>query len=76
MVSVASGQGLVISDALVRSPLARLGHARRSARAGRRIFTAAAGDVTPVRLELSGKALQSGDLEMIDLEKAVDAGSE
>lgn len=56
VVNVVPGAGRVLGDALVRSPGSDLVTVTGSTRAGREILSAAADTVTPVSLELGGKA--------------------
>ena len=56
IVNVVTGAGLVVGDALVRHPLTQLVTVTGSVRAGREILAAAAENITPVSLELGGKA--------------------
>jgi lactaldehyde dehydrogenase/glycolaldehyde dehydrogenase len=76
VVNVVTGAGTVVGDALVRHPLTRMVTVTGSVRAGREILAAAAGNITPVSLELGGKApfivLEDADLDAA-VENAVNA---
>lgn len=67
VVNVLVGEGTVIGEALVRSPITRLVSVTGSVRAGRAIARAAAEDLTVISLELGGKApfivLEDADVE-------------
>ena len=56
VVNVVTGSGAVVGDALVRHPISQLVTVTGSVRAGREILAAAAETITPVSLELGGKA--------------------
>ena len=56
VLSVVTGSGSVIGDALVRNPITKLVSMTGSSYAGQQIFRAAADNLTAVRLELGGKA--------------------
>ncbi len=76
VVNVVTGAGTVVGDALVRHPLTRMVTVTGSVRAGREILAAAAENITPVSLELGGKApfivLEDADLDAA-VENAVNA---
>jgi len=76
VVNVVTGSGRVVGDALVRHPITRMVSMTGSVRGGREILTAAAENITPVSLELGGKApfivLEDADL-VAAVENAVDA---
>ena len=76
VVNVVTGAGRVVGDALVRNPLTQLVSMTGSVRGGREILAAAAENITPVSLELGGKApfivLEDADLGAA-VENAVDA---
>jgi lactaldehyde dehydrogenase/glycolaldehyde dehydrogenase len=76
IVNVVTGSGRVVGDALVRNPLTQMVTVTGSVRAGREILAAAAENVTPVSLELGGKApfivLEDADLDAA-VENAVNA---
>jgi lactaldehyde dehydrogenase/glycolaldehyde dehydrogenase len=67
VVNVLVGEGTIVGDALVRSPVTKLVSVTGSVRAGRAIARAAAEDLTVVSLELGGKApfivLEDADIE-------------
>ena len=67
VVNVVTGAGTVVGDALVRHPLTQMVTVTGSVRAGREILAAAAENITPVSLELGGKApfivLEDADLD-------------
>lgn len=67
VVNVITGSGPTLGDALVRSPRSDLVTVTGSTRAGKEILAAAAATVTPVSLELGGKApfivLDDADLD-------------
>jgi lactaldehyde dehydrogenase / glycolaldehyde dehydrogenase len=67
VVSVVTGSGAVVGDALVRHPITQLVTVTGSVRAGRQILAAAAESITVVSLELGGKAplivMEDADLE-------------
>ncbi|MFC7344165.1 aldehyde dehydrogenase [Saccharopolyspora griseoalba] len=67
VVNVVTGAGRALGDALVRSPRSDLVTVTGSTRAGKEILAAAAETVTPVSLELGGKApfivLDDADLD-------------
>jgi lactaldehyde dehydrogenase / glycolaldehyde dehydrogenase len=56
VVNVVTGAGTVVGDALVRDEITQLITVTGSVRAGRQILAAAAENITPVSLELGGKA--------------------
>ncbi len=56
VVNVVTGAGTVVGDALVRDRITQLVTVTGSVRAGRQILAAAAENITPVSLELGGKA--------------------
>lgn len=56
VVNVVTGAGTIVGDALVRNPSSGLVTVTGSTRAGREILAAAADTITPVSLELGGKA--------------------
>ena len=76
VVNVVTGAGPVLGDALVRHPLTQMVTVTGSVRAGREILAAAAENITPVSLELGGKApfivLEDADLDAA-VENAVNA---
>lgn len=76
VVNVVTGGGRVIGDALVRHPITAMVTVTGSVRAGREILAAAAENITPVSLELGGKApfivLDDADLDSA-VENAVNA---
>jgi len=76
VVNVVTGAGRVIGDALVRHPITEMVSVTGSVRGGREILAAAAENITPVSLELGGKApfivLDDADLGAA-VENAVDA---
>src|SRR5215203_3985952 len=76
IVNVVTGAGRVIGDALVRHPVTQMVSMTGSVRGGREILAAAAENITPVSLELGGKApfivLEDADLGAA-VENAVDA---
>lgn len=76
VVNVVTGAGRTIGDALVRHPFTQMVTVTGSVRAGREILAAAAGNITPVSLELGGKApfivLEDADLNAA-VENAVNA---
>jgi lactaldehyde dehydrogenase/glycolaldehyde dehydrogenase len=76
VVNVVTGAGREVGDALVRHPLTQMVTVTGSVRAGREILAAAAQNITPVSLELGGKApfivLEDADLETA-VESAVNA---
>ena len=76
VVNVVTGSGRVVGDALVRHPITRMVSMTGSVRGGREILTAAAENITPVSLELGGKApfivLEDADIGAA-VENAVDA---
>ncbi|HEX8769240.1 MAG TPA: aldehyde dehydrogenase, partial [Acidimicrobiales bacterium] len=67
IVNVVPGAGPIVGDALVRHPLTQMVTVTGSVRAGREILAAAAENITPVSLELGGKApfivLEDADLD-------------
>ncbi|MDQ4127309.1 MAG: aldehyde dehydrogenase [Actinomycetota bacterium] len=67
IVNVVTGAGPVVGDALVRHPLTQMVTVTGSVRAGREILAAAAENITPVSLELGGKApfivMEDADLD-------------
>jgi lactaldehyde dehydrogenase / glycolaldehyde dehydrogenase len=76
VVNVVTGAGRVVGDALVRHPLTQMVSVTGSVRGGREILAAAAENITPVSLELGGKApfivLEDADLGAA-VDNAVDA---
>jgi lactaldehyde dehydrogenase/glycolaldehyde dehydrogenase len=76
VVNVVTGAGKVVGDALVRHHITRMVSMTGSVRGGREILAAAAENITPVSLELGGKApfivLEDADLGAA-VENAVDA---
>ena len=56
VVNVVTGAGTVVGDALVRDRITQLVTVTGSVRAGRQILAAASENITPVSLELGGKA--------------------
>ncbi len=76
VVNVVTGAGRVVGDALVRNPITQMVSMTGSVRGGREILAAAAENITPVSLELGGKApfivLEDADLGAA-VENAVDA---
>src|SRR5919112_290247 len=76
VVNVVTGAGKVVGDALVRHPSTEMVSVTGSVRGGREILAAAAENITPVSLELGGKApfivLEDADLGAA-VENAVDA---
>ena len=76
VVNVVTGGGRTAGDALVRSPLTQMVTVTGSVRAGREILAAAAENITPVSLELGGKApfivLDDADLD-VAVQNAVNA---
>src|SRR5918994_714714 len=66
VVNVVTGAGRTVGDALIRHPLTRMVSMTGSVRGGREILAAAAENITPVSLELGGKApfivLEDADL--------------
>ncbi len=76
IVNVVTGAGRGVGDALVRHPLTQMVTVTGSVRAGREILAAAAENITPVSLELGGKApfivLEDADLDAA-VENAVNA---
>jgi lactaldehyde dehydrogenase/glycolaldehyde dehydrogenase len=76
VVNVVTGAGRVVGDALVRNPITQMVSVTGSVRGGREILAAAAENITPVSLELGGKApfivLEDADLGAA-VENAVDA---
>jgi lactaldehyde dehydrogenase/glycolaldehyde dehydrogenase len=76
VVNVVTGAGRVVGDALVRHPVTGMVSMTGSVRGGREILAAAAENITPVSLELGGKApfivLEDADLGAA-VENAVDA---
>ena len=76
VVNVVTGAGRVVGDALVRHPITQMVSMTGSVRGGREILAAAAENITPVSLELGGKApfivLEDADLTAA-VENAVDA---
>jgi lactaldehyde dehydrogenase/glycolaldehyde dehydrogenase len=67
VVNVVTGAGRTVGDALVRHPITQMVTFTGSLRAGREILAAAAKNITPVSLELGGKApfivLEDADLD-------------
>ncbi|HEX2181778.1 MAG TPA: aldehyde dehydrogenase [Rubrobacteraceae bacterium] len=76
VVNVVTGAGRTVGDALVRNPITRMVSMTGSVRGGREILAAAAENITPVSLELGGKApfivLEDADVRSA-VENAVDA---
>jgi lactaldehyde dehydrogenase/glycolaldehyde dehydrogenase len=76
VVNVVTGAGRTVGDALVRHPITGMVSMTGSVRGGREILAAAAENITPVSLELGGKApfivLEDADLTAA-VENAVDA---
>jgi lactaldehyde dehydrogenase/glycolaldehyde dehydrogenase len=76
VVNVVTGAGRTAGDALVRHPATRMVSMTGSVRGGREILAAAAENITPVSLELGGKApfivLEDADVTAA-VENAVDA---
>ncbi len=76
VVNVVTGAGRTVGDALVRHPKTRMVSMTGSVRGGREILAAAAENITPVSLELGGKApfivLEDADI-VAAVENAVDA---
>jgi lactaldehyde dehydrogenase/glycolaldehyde dehydrogenase len=76
VVNVVTGGGPTAGDALVRSPITEMVTVTGSVRAGREILAAAADNITPVSLELGGKApfivLDDADLD-VAVQNAVNA---
>ena len=76
VVNVITGGGRTAGDALVRSPVTDMVTVTGSVRAGREILAAAAENITPVSLELGGKApfivLDDADLD-VAVQNAVNA---
>ena len=76
VVNVVTGAGRTVGDALVRHPITRMVSMTGSVRGGREILAAAAQNITPVSLELGGKApfivLEDADISAA-VENAVDA---
>ena len=76
VVNVVTGAGRTAGDALVRHPTTRMVSMTGSVRGGREILAAAAENITPVSLELGGKApfivLEDADVTAA-VENAVDA---
>jgi lactaldehyde dehydrogenase/glycolaldehyde dehydrogenase len=76
VVNVVTGAGRTVGDALVRHPITRMVSMTGSVRGGREILAAAAENITPVSLELGGKApfivLEDADVTAA-VENAVDA---
>jgi lactaldehyde dehydrogenase/glycolaldehyde dehydrogenase len=76
VVNVVTGAGRVVGDALVRHQVTQMVSMTGSVRGGREILAAAAENITPVSLELGGKApfivLEDADLTAA-VENAVDA---
>src|SRR3712207_1090057 len=76
VVNVVTGAGKVVGDALVRHPITQMVSMTGSVRGGREILAAAAENITPVSLELGGKApfivLEDADVTAA-VENAVDA---
>src|SRR5918998_223866 len=76
IVNVVTGAGQIVGDALVRHPLTQMVTVTGSVRAGREILAAAAENITPVSLELGGKApfivLEDADLD-VAVQNAVNA---
>ena len=76
VVNIVTGAGRVIGDALVRHSITRMVSMTGSVRGGREILAAAAENITPVSLELGGKApfvvLEDADIGAA-VENAVDA---
>ena len=76
VVNVVTGAGQVVGDSLVRDPITQMVSMTGSVRGGREILAAASENITPVSLELGGKApfivLDDADLGAA-VENAVDA---
>jgi lactaldehyde dehydrogenase/glycolaldehyde dehydrogenase len=76
VVNVVTGAGTVAGDALVRHPITSMVTVTGSVRAGRQILAASAENITPVSLELGGKApfivLEDANLD-VAVENAVNA---
>jgi lactaldehyde dehydrogenase / glycolaldehyde dehydrogenase len=76
VVNVVTGAGRTVGDALVRHPITRMVSMTGSVRGGREILAAASENITPVSLELGGKApfivLEDADI-VAAVENAVDA---
>ena len=76
VVNVVTGAGRTVGDALVRHPITGMVSMTGSVRGGREILAAAAENITPVSLELGGKApfivLEDADVAAA-VENAVDA---
>jgi lactaldehyde dehydrogenase/glycolaldehyde dehydrogenase len=76
VVNVVTGAGRIVGDALVRHPITGMVSMTGSVRGGREILAAAAENITPVSLELGGKApfivLEDADVTAA-VENAVDA---
>ena len=76
VVNVVTGAGRTVGDALVRHPITRMVTMTGSVRGGAEILAAAAENITPVSLELGGKApfivLEDADIAAA-VENAVDA---
>jgi lactaldehyde dehydrogenase / glycolaldehyde dehydrogenase len=76
VVNVVTGAGRTVGDALVRHPTTRMVSMTGSVRGGREILAAAAENITPVSLELGGKApfivLEDADVTAA-VQNAVDA---
>jgi lactaldehyde dehydrogenase/glycolaldehyde dehydrogenase len=76
VVNVVTGAGTVVGDALVRHPITNMVTVTGSVRAGRQILQSAAENITPVSLELGGKApfivLEDANLD-VAVENAVNA---
>lgn len=76
VVNVVTGAGRTVGEALVRHPITQMVSVTGSVRGGREILAAAAENITPVSLELGGKApfvvLDDADIASA-VENAVDA---
>lgn len=76
VVNVVTGAGRTAGDALVRSQITQMVTVTGSVRAGREVLAAAAENITPVSLELGGKApfivLDDADLD-VAVQNAVNA---
>lgn len=72
VLNVVTGDGRVVGDALVRSPLSDMITMTGSVRAGREIYAAGANELKVIRLELGGKA-PFIVLDDADLDAAIEA---
>ncbi len=76
IINVVTGAGRLVGDALVRHPITQMVTVTGSVRGGREILAAAAENITPVSLELGGKApfvvFEDADIGSA-VENAVDA---